>query len=244
MRSVKYTTYLFAAILLWAFQVAAQDAMPLVCCDPYAIFHAYYEAIGGLSHLKAIRSGYLKGRITYDGLQGEMHSWFERPLRYRSEEDYGIIKYIEGDDGFQSWFQDTNGRVLLHLPGKGMDSSGELAGNLGNSILKRFVVYLDYERQQVILKKGLDFYRRFKEDETGITVGVDEDGMPMVSYVDSDSPAFKAGLRLGDRILVVNGVSAQVLNGTRRVKEILRRWPEIALDVRVQRGGKILRGRF
>lgn len=605
--------YLWIVIFLLAVDIVSAGGLPNDPNDPYAIFHTYYDAIGGLSRLKSIRSGYSEGCITYDGLQGRMRSWFEIPLRYRSEEDYGIIRHAEGDDGFQSWFQDTNGRVLIHRdddtlkrrmiralvedyehikrdslwfslkfegikemqgkrclvvrmtnainsdivwyffdsdtmflvmsvekqpdieiqtvfldyrwsngicvpfnteshisprdkrifvqlerheinvayqpglflapasvqdhvldkngaedipfgfiedsiflpvtilgdtklwavdsgasgtvidadyakslgldpesgirgfgfgehfdlgfvrvpgygvggarvgpqrimavkgikdrsyepkivgilgydflsrfavkidyahktisffdsstfayrgdgvildaplkyntfsipvvldgkyagrfsldtgafrssiyhqfaqkhgllhkkgikraasgvkgafirkdmrfkrldigglemrdvwlsvplePGRGMDSSGELAGNLGNSILKRFVVYLDYERQQVILEKGLDFYRRFKEDETGVTVGVDEDGMPMVSYVDSDSPAFKAGLRAGDRILAVNGISVQALNGTRGVKEILRQWPEIALDVRVQRDGKILRGRF
>lgn len=611
--------HLLAAVLL--VDIASAGGLPPDLHDPYAIFHAYYDAIGGLSRLKSIHSGYSEGSIVYDGLQGRMRSWFEIPLRYRAEEDYGIIRHVEGDDGFQGWFQDTNGRVLLyrdeetlkrrmiralledyehlkwdskwfslafdgmrqisgqeclvvkmtntinsdiswyffdattrllvmtvekqpdietqtvfsdyrwsngirmpfhieshifprdkrmvvqlerheinvdyqpHLftvpasiedrvlddgkgemdvpfefledsiflpvtilgdtklwavdsgasgtvidadyaeslglrlesgikgfgfgehfdlefvqvpgygvkgagvgpqrimavrglknrsyepeivgilgydflsrfvvkidyarrtmsfydpssftyqgsgvilnaplkyntfslpvtlnggyacrfsldtgafrssiyyqfaqkhgllhkkgikhaasgvkgpfirkdvrfqsiniggmeirdvwlsvplePGKGMDSSGELAGNMGNSILKRFVVYLDYERQQVILEKGLDFDRHFKEDETGITVGVDDEGMPMVSYVDSDSPAFRAGLRAGDRILAINGQDVRDLNGTREIKEILRRWPKISIHLGLKRGkqtvvvrlGSVLRSR-
>lgn len=613
MQFIKYTTYLLTAILLLSVQALAKDTVT-PCCDPYAIFEAYYEAIGGIDRLKAIHSTYSEGVITYDGLQGKVRSWYERPLRYRSEEDYGIIAHTEGDDGFQTWFQDANGHVLLykddetlkrrmikvlledyeHLkrnspwfslkfqgvrqidgreclvvemtnainsdvvqyffdaktgllvmdmerqpdieiqtvflnyrwsnglqipfrteshilprdkrivielhryetdvnytperftvpqskrdyafddedrakdihfefledsiflpvtilndtrlwvvdsgasgtvidadyakslglmpqssikgfgfgehfdlsfvqtpgygvqgarvgpqrilavkglrnrsyepeivgilgydflsrfvvkidyarqtisfydpfsfcyegdglllnaplkyntfslpvtlnseyqgsfsldtgafrssiyyqfaqkhgllhkkgimravsglqgaflekevrfaslkvaglelkdvrmsvpsgPVRGMNAGGELAGNLGNSILKHFVVYLDYERQQVVLEKGPWFSRSFKEDETGITVGLSEDGGPMVSYVDSNSSAFKAGLRTGDRILAVNGVSVQVLNGTREIKEILRQWPQIRLNLQVQRGGKVLRYRF
>lgn len=612
MKFIKYTTYFKTAILLLvlAVRAAAEEAVPPPCCDPYAIVEAYYEAVGGLSRLKAVRSAYAEGMISYDGLSGRMRSWSERPLRFRVEEDYGIITYVEGDDGFQAWFQDVNGRVLLyrddeslkrrmikalledyehlkrdsqwfsltfdgirtidshtclvvkmtntinsditryffdadtllllftiekqpdieiqtafsnyHLisgiqipfetkshisprdkeivvqlhkyeidtaylpqlfavpqgvidyafdsaemakdipfefvddsiflpvtilgdtrlwavdtgasgtvidadyaesiglrpesgikgfgfgehfeisfvkipgygvrgvkvghqrimavkgvrnrsyepeivgilgydflsrfvvkidyarqtisfydpvsfsykgdgvivnaplkyntfslpvvlnhkdagrfsldtgafhskiywqfaqkhdllgkkgikravsglngaflekdvrfaslkvagieikdvylsiplePGKGMDSSGELAGNLGNSILKHFVVYLDYDRQQVILEKGLWFHKRFKRDEAGVTVGISENGSPIISYVDNASPGFRAGLRIGDHILAVNGIKVQALNGTRAIKEILRKWPSISVQLTVKRGHKRL----
>ncbi len=612
MKFIKYTTYLQTAILLLLLvaQAAAQEVVPPSCWNPYAVFEAYYEAVGGLSRLKTIRSAYAEGMISYDGLSGYMRSWSEMPLRFRVEEDYGIIAHVEGDDGFQSWFQDTNGQVLLyrddeslkrrmiralledyehlkrgskwfsltfegvrkidsrtcfvvkmtntinsditqyffdaetslllmtiekqpdveiqtvfskyrpvsgiqipfeteshisprdkrivvqlhryeintaylpklfaipqgvidyvfdsaggaedipfqfvedsillpvtiqgdtrlwvvdsgasgtvidadyaeslglkpesgikgfgfgehfeisfvqvpgygvrgvrvgpqrimavkgirnrsyepeivgilgydflsrfvvridyarglisfydpvsfsykgdgaiikaplkyntfslpvvlndnyvgkfsldtgafhskiywqfaqknhllgkkgikraisglngaflekdvqfaslkiedfeikdvHLsvplgPGQGMDASGELAGNLGNSILKHFVVYLDYDRQQVILEKGLWFHERFKGDETGVTVGISEDGSPIISYVDRSSSGFRAGLRIGDHILAVNGIKVKALNGTRAIKEILRKWPNSSVRLTVKRGNKRL----
>jgi hypothetical protein len=607
MKFIKYTTYLQTAILILLVQCLFQEASASL--DPYAILFNYYEAIGGLKRLQAIKSGYSEGTILYDGLQGQVRSWYERPLRYRSEEDYGIIAHVEGDDGFQTWFQDTNGQVLVyrdqdtlkrrmvralledyehlkrnspwfslkfqgvrpvngreclvvemtnsinsdvtwyffdaetsllvttierqpdmevqtvfsdyrwshgiytpfrteshirprdkrivvelsrnefnidyepthfsvpqglkdsvfeqanmakdipfelvedsiclpvtiagdtrpwivdsgasgtvidadyarslglepqtgirgfgfgehfdlafvrtqgygikgvqvgpqtilavkglqerfdepkiagilgydflsrfvvkidyarqlisfyeplnfsyegdgvilnaplkyntfslpvvlngeyegmfsldtgaasasiyykfakkygllhkrgikraasglngafvrkevrfatvqigglsipnamlavHLePGKGMDASGELAGNLGNSILRHFVVYLDYARQRVILEKGPWFYRRFKADQTGVTVGIDAEGMPMVSYVDETSPGFRAGLRTGDRFVAINGI--RVHKGMASVvKEVLLTWPEKAVRIGVQRGTRRL----
>jgi Aspartyl protease/PDZ domain len=79
--------------------------------DPYRIFNAHYAAIGGLNRLKKIRTTYSVGKTRYDSLEGSFSSWTQTPLRYRLEEDYGIIRQIEGDDGQTSWRRDTNGQV-------------------------------------------------------------------------------------------------------------------------------------
>ncbi len=81
--------------------------------DPRVILLKHYEVIGGLEKLKKIKSGYIEGQITFDGLVGTFRQWEEIPLQYRLEEDYGVIKQIFGDDGRQSWTVDPNGKVQI-----------------------------------------------------------------------------------------------------------------------------------
>ncbi|MEJ2201337.1 MAG: aspartyl protease family protein [Desulfuromonadaceae bacterium] len=88
------------------------------CChsgagtDPYAIFQAHYQAIGGLERLKTIRTTQSSGNIRYDGLEGTFRCWSETPLRYRQDEDFGVMQQSEGDDGQTRWQQDANGQVV------------------------------------------------------------------------------------------------------------------------------------
>lgn len=82
--------------------------------DPRDILLKHYDAVGGLEKLKAIRSGYLEGKTTFDGLEGRFRTWEEIPLKYRLEEDYTVIKQIFGDDGTASWSVDPNGKIQIH----------------------------------------------------------------------------------------------------------------------------------
>ncbi|RPH49152.1 MAG: PDZ domain-containing protein [Desulfobacteraceae bacterium] len=82
--------------------------------DPREILLKHYEAVGGLEKLKKIKSGYIEGKTTFDGLEGRFRTWEEIPLKYRLEEDYTVIKQVFGDDGEVSWSVDTNGKVQIH----------------------------------------------------------------------------------------------------------------------------------
>ncbi|MBU1565963.1 MAG: aspartyl protease family protein [Proteobacteria bacterium] len=81
--------------------------------DPYQIMHRHYAAVGGLERLKNVINSHSEGRVHYDGLQGTFNHWENRPLQYRTEEDYSIISQIEGDSGEFAWFYDTNGQQLI-----------------------------------------------------------------------------------------------------------------------------------
>lgn len=81
--------------------------------DPYQIMQRHYEAVGGLERLKSVNNSHSEGRAHYDGLQGTFKHWENRPLQYRTEEDYSIISQIEGDSGDFAWFYDTNGQQLI-----------------------------------------------------------------------------------------------------------------------------------
>ena len=63
----------------------------------------------------------------------------------------------------------------------------------GNSLLKRFVVILNYRNQQVILEKGRDFKRVFPRDGSGLVIGLSQGNRPMVSYVAPRTPGQRAG---------------------------------------------------
>ncbi len=95
--------------LLLALTCHAADSLT----DPRDILLKHYEVIGGLENLKKLKSGYIEGRIAFDGLEGTFRQWEELPLKYRLEEDYGVIKQMFGDDGRQSWTVDPNGKVQI-----------------------------------------------------------------------------------------------------------------------------------
>lgn len=101
------------AITIVAFLCLAHPTNADELDDPYLILHKHYEAIGGLERLKNLTSSYSEGRVRYDDLKGTFKHWEGRPLAYRTEEDYTIIRQVEGDSGKEGWFLDTNGQLLV-----------------------------------------------------------------------------------------------------------------------------------
>ena len=64
-------------------------------------------------------------------------------------------------------------KPLISIPRdktQGAFSRSEEMGNLGNSVFRHFVLYLDYKRQQVIVEKGDDFDFDFPRDKSGLQV--------------------------------------------------------------------------
>jgi len=107
---------------------------------------------------------------------------------------------------------------ILSFPDK--PSKGALAfksriGNLGNDILRHFIIFLDYTNNQLILEKGDNFNKPFPENHTGFSTKVNYDAKNNtfdknkfeVRYVSPDSVSEKAGLSAGDIIVEVNGNS-------------------------------------
>ena len=108
--SRKFISRIFLILLFLATACFAQDSLT----DPRGILLKHYEAVGGLERLKQIKSGYLEGKTTFDGLEGRFRTWEEIPLKYRLEEDYTVIKQVFGDNGKTSWSVDPNGKVQIH----------------------------------------------------------------------------------------------------------------------------------
>lgn len=81
--------------------------------DPYAIMTAHYQATGGLQRWKKLTTSYATGSVIYDGLRGSFKSWEHDPLQTRLEEDFGVIRQVQGDSGASAWRLDYNGQVEL-----------------------------------------------------------------------------------------------------------------------------------
>jgi hypothetical protein len=83
--------------------------------NPYNILEKYYEAIGGLDRMEALKTTYKEGIFSIEGsgLQGTFKQWTERPLRMRQEVDLTVIKSISGDNGEFSWNIDANGKIQI-----------------------------------------------------------------------------------------------------------------------------------
>ena len=88
---------------------------------------------------------------------------------------------------------------------EGAFASEDFAGNIGNRLLERFRVTLDYERRQVVLEPGARIAQRDRFTQTGVQLVREGDGHVVVRSVLPGSPAQKAGLREGDRVRRIDG---------------------------------------
>jgi hypothetical protein len=87
---------------------------------------------------------------------------------------------------------------------EGAFASEEFAGNIGNRILERFRVTLDYRRRQVILEPGRRYGERDHLTRCGVLLARRDGRVNVVSVLDA-SPADRGGLRAGDEVLAVDG---------------------------------------
>jgi hypothetical protein len=94
--------------------------------------------------------------------------------------------------------------VLVSHATEGAFASEELAGNIGNRVLERFRVTLDYRRRQVWLEPGKRYSERDRLTRCG-TLLTKKDGVVSIASVLLASPADHAGLREGDRVLELDG---------------------------------------
>jgi hypothetical protein len=107
-------------------------------------------------------------------------------------------------------------------PGTGATSSAELIGNVGNSILRHFILYMDYENQQIIFEKGDDFHRTFPLDNSGMQIGKNEQGIPHIVFISPESPGEKAGFLEGDIIEKINEIKFDRHSDLLLIKNLLR----------------------
>ncbi|MCX6826657.1 MAG: aspartyl protease family protein [candidate division Zixibacteria bacterium] len=121
---------------------------------------------------------------------------------------------------------------------KGAFGGKELAGNIGNSLLRNFILYLDYKKERVIVEKGTDFGKALPLDNSGLQVGLTEDSKMQIYFVAPNTPGAKAGFKADDIIQSVNGIDVGYLGGIVALKNLLKEKPGTVLTFEIARGGK------
>jgi predicted aspartyl protease len=105
-----------------------------------------------------------------------------------------------------------NPLTLLSTDKGGAMAEGNLAGNIGGGVLKRFVITFDYEKGAMYLKPvagavaDLDTY-----DRAGLWINRDPQGFKVID-VTAHAPADEAGLKTGDIITAIDGKAAASLS--------------------------------
>ena len=112
--------------------------------------------------------------------------------------------------------------ISVPLQTGGAFGSTEGTGNLGNNVLRHFVVYLDYDRQHAILEEGADFGRDFPEDRSGLALAVNEGDEIEVFYVSPHTPADRARFQQGDIVRAINGIPVEHMAGVIALRELLK----------------------
>jgi hypothetical protein len=131
---------------------------------------------------------------------------------------------------------------LISIPsqkGKGAFGKRGPIGNLGNSLMRHFVLLLDYKNQRIILEKGKDFGRKFPGDKSGLELLLTEDGNIEVFFVSPSTPAEKAGFQKGDIVQSINGIRINYFKGIVAIRKLLREKAGTEYTFNVSRDGKI-----
>ncbi|UCG91467.1 MAG: PDZ domain-containing protein [candidate division WOR-3 bacterium] len=130
---------------------------------------------------------------------------------------------------------------IISIPrqkGEGAFAKIEQIGNIGNDLLRHFVLYLDYKNQRVILEQGEDFGKQFPRDKSGLQILHGESGNIEVFSVPRNTPAEKAGFKQGDIIQAMNGVDVNYFDGIVAIRKLLKEKAGTKYTFTVLRNGK------
>ena len=164
----------------------------------------------------------------------------------------GLGGYVEGSIGRVSSLQLedlTFEQVLTSFQdiseGIRIDSSRMRNGLLGNQILSRFDVYLDYTQRKLYLRPVFRYKRKFKIDKSGLIIFAL--GKNLKDFVVQDiiegSPAEEAGIRAGDVIRRLQGLPANVLS-LDHITSVLQKKAGKRIKLVIERGDQVLRVQF
>lgn len=104
--------------------------------------------------------------------------------------------------------ENTVARLPIVKSGAFMDAS--VMGSVGTGFLKRFTVTFDYSRRQLIFAKNRNFSAPDEYDRAGMWLSQRANVFEVLD-VSADSPAAKAGIKIGDKILAVNNQASDKL---------------------------------
>ncbi len=135
-----------------------------------------------------------------------------------------------------TYFQtlDTAGVNLEYLNGRN--------GLIGNALLSRFVVILDYHDSKIWLKPGKDYKDKFPYDRSGLNLITSGSSLNtfIVQSVLPNSPASEVGIQKGDQILRIGAMPVNVLTLS-DLQRILQKKPGKKIRLVVRREGKRIR---
>jgi hypothetical protein len=90
----------------------------------------------------------------------------------------------------------------------GVFASSDVQASIGTGVLKRLDVGFDYSRRRVLLAPNAHHSRPDPVDHSGFWLAQGEGDFFVVEHASADTPAHRAGLRPGDRVLAVDGQAA------------------------------------
>lgn len=136
-------------------------------------------------------------------------------------------------------FTITNPTVLFSQDTAGAFANAALEGNIGQQVMSRFRVFLDYSRARIILEPSERFGAPFDRASSGLsltTEGADYKTFRIMDVLEN-SPASEAGLRPSDVITAIDGRAASELTLT-TLLELFER--PVSYKLTVQRGDQTL----
>ena len=150
------------------------------------------------------------------------HPAFSLPPQYiRSKIGMGLGGYLQGFLGRISRL-DMNGvnleNVITNFQEIPLEADSSFMngrnGIIGNQILNRFEVTIDYINEMLYLEPARNYNRRFQYDKSGLIIAASGVNLNTFTIVDiiAGSPAESADLRIGDEIKKINGIPTSIMH--------------------------------
>lgn len=178
----------------------------------------YFFANTTLTKDTTIRAKYLidTGASISLLLYTNSHPAFDLPPKYiQSKLGMGLGGFLQGFLGRVDKI-DLGGNVLNGVITNFQDLSEDVDtaflnrrnGIIGNQILSRFEVTIDYMRGKMYLEPEKNLHRKFQYDKSGLILAASGNNLNVFTVVDiiSNSPAAEAGIQIGDEIKRINGI--------------------------------------
>lgn len=125
------------------------------------------------------------------------------------------------------------------------ESLSDRNGILGNALISRFDVIIDYPKEKLYLRPHRRYNKGFKYDRSGLELIVSGEKLKTVTVYNliKDSPAAEAGFQKGDEILSVNGIRTKFLD-LKGVSKRLTKKVGKKIKIKIKRGDQIMTLRF
>ena len=139
-----------------------------------------------------------------------------------------LVGYIGRSNMFELWDQQFPNILTSYQDLDSMATDFQFLnrqGIIGNQLLSRFHLYINYPRSEVYVRPYRRVDRPFNFDRSGINAiaaGPRLNNYYIVHIVE-DSPAYEAGLMRGDRILAIQRIPVSLLNLDRINNKLSRR---------------------
>lgn len=118
-------------------------------------------------------------------------------------------------------------------------------GSIGGEILNRFTVIYNFPGEKIYLKKNSNYKKEFYFNLSGLTIRAKGARLKNFEITDirENSAAYRADLKVGDRIISVNGVSASELE-LNTVNGFLNSKPGRKISLMIERNSVKIRKEF
>jgi predicted aspartyl protease len=148
------------------------------------------------------------------GIGGQINGNVGRAKRLRiGEQEFGdIITYFQN-----SPFKNQQDSISVFDAGRD--------GLIGNALLRRFTLVIDYVRDKVYVKPNRKWKRPTNFDRSGLQIAAGGRNLKVFLITDvlRGSPADEAGLKVGDRVKKLNGTPAAFLTLDGIIQKLERR---------------------
>lgn len=182
-----------------------------------------FDTAAGLSLL--LNSPFVRKNNVLENSEQHYHAKMES---LTTEVGYDVVKVNSVTIAGQSFGEME---VVLSSSKQGVTADREYMGILGNDVIERFDVFLDFKGRTLYLRPNAKANDAFKFNVCGLQLTrIDE--VIAVRNVVENSPAFQAGFKVGDQLLTIDEMPVDDME---EVRQLLEKDGK-TLDVLIRRG--------